>query len=35
MVRKNWNFCDQDLEAVAILEKKLKVFIFIFYCFLE
>ena len=25
-----WNFCDQILQAVSILDKKLKIFIFIF-----
>ena len=30
MIRKDLNFCDQILEAVAILAKKLKTFIFIF-----
>lgn len=27
MNRKNWTFCDQILEAVAILDKKLNIFI--------
>ena len=30
MIRKDWNFCHQILRAVAILDKKLKIFIFIF-----
>ena len=30
MIRSNWNFCDQILQAVATLDIKLKNFIFIF-----
>ena len=30
MIRKNRSFCDQTLDAVAILEKKLKIFKFSF-----
>ena len=30
-IRKDRNFCDQILQAVVILDKKLKIFIFIFF----
>ena len=30
MIRKDWNFCDQILKALAILDAKLKNFIFNF-----
>ena len=30
MIRKDWNFCDQFLQAEAIVDKKLKVLIFCF-----
>ena len=30
MIRKNRSFCDQTLNAVAVLEKKLKIFKFNF-----
>ena len=30
MIRKDWNVCDHIMKAAAILEKKLKIFIFIF-----
>ena len=33
VVRKDWIFYDQALQAVAILDKKLKIFIFIFFVF--
>ena len=33
MIRKNWNFCDQIFEAVAISDKNLKIFIFMFFQF--
>ena len=29
IIRKNWNFCDQILQVVAILDKKLKILILI------
>ena len=31
MIRKDWNFWDRISQAVAILNKKLKIFIFIFF----
>ena len=31
--RKDYSFCDQILQVVAILDKKLKIFIFIFFFF--
>ena len=31
MIRKDWNFSDRISQAVAILNKKLKIFIFIFF----
>ena len=30
MIRKDWSFCDQDLQFVATLHEKLNIFIFIF-----
>ena len=33
MIKNNWNFGDQILQAVAILDKKLKLFMFIFFNF--
>ena len=30
-IRKDWNFCDWILQAATILDKKLKIFIFIFF----
>ena len=30
MIRKDWIFCDQFLQAEAIVDKKLKVLIFCF-----
>ena len=30
MIRKDWSFCGQILQVIAILDKKLKIFIFIF-----
>ena len=31
IIRKDWNFCDWILQAATILDKKLKIFIFIFF----
>ena len=33
MIRKDWKFCGHNLQAVAILDKKLKIFVFILYIF--
>ena len=30
MIRQDWGFCDQILQAAAIFDKKMKMFIFIF-----
>ena len=30
MIRKDWNFCSEILEAIAISNKKFKIIIFIF-----
>ena len=34
MIRKDWNFCDQILQALAILDKNLSIFIFFQFSFL-
>ena len=31
MTRKDWNFCDQNLQFAAILHQKHKIYIIIFY----
>ena len=31
MIRKGWSFCDQSFQSLAILQKMLKTFIFIFF----
>ena len=33
--RKDYSFCDQILQVVAILDKKLKIFIFIYFFFFQ
>ena len=33
MIRKDWTFCGQNLQTIAILHKKLKFFMFIFFGF--
>ena len=34
MIKKDWNFCDQILQAVAILDKSLKISVLIFSFFI-
>ena len=31
MIRQDWGFCDQILQAAAVFDKKMKMFIFIFW----